>query len=301
MIGNAPPSRSGRADRADGTRDTVAARRSQLQRGRLRPLALRQPPVLRRRRRRRRSRRRRQGLEAGGAVHPRRLRRHAGRAAPEAIEQMIVDTNRSIIQHRADDRALQNMHSTVVALFIDFDGERRHLGPLRRFAPLRLSRAARSRRAPATTAWCSRWSTAACSPPRTCARIRSAASCSRPSASARTTCRSAVSAPPWQVEAGDVFLLCTDGLWEYVEDEQMEAALTQAASPQRLAARARAERAAAAPRTSRGTTTSPRSPSGSASRGPEQNGGRAMPNHVCMGAMLQCSFGVAPSRWWCCR
>ena len=41
---------------------------------------------------------------------------------PEAIERMIVATNRSIIQHRADDRALQNMHSTVVALFIDFEG-----------------------------------------------------------------------------------------------------------------------------------------------------------------------------------
>ena len=40
-----------------------------------------------------------------------------------------------------------------------------------------------------------------------------------------------VSAPPWLVEAGDVFLLCTDGMWEYVEDAQMETALTEAVSP----------------------------------------------------------------------
>ena len=42
-----------------------------------------------------------------------------------------------------------------------------------------------------------------------------------------------VSAQPWQVEAGDVFLLCTDGLWEYVEDAQMEAALPQRRQPER--------------------------------------------------------------------
>jgi hypothetical protein len=47
---------------------------------------------------------------------------------PEAIERMILATNRSIIQHRADDRALQNMHSTVVALFIDFEAKARTWG-----------------------------------------------------------------------------------------------------------------------------------------------------------------------------
>ena len=40
-----------------------------------------------------------------------------------------------------------------------------------------------------------------------------------------------VSERPWAVEPGDVFLLCTDGLWEYVEDQQMELALSNAVSP----------------------------------------------------------------------
>jgi serine/threonine protein phosphatase PrpC len=40
------------------------------------------------------------------------------------------------------------------------------------------------------------------------------------------------SAQPWTLEHGDVFLLCTDGLWEYVEDAPMEASLAAAASPQ---------------------------------------------------------------------
>ena len=36
---------------------------------------------------------------------------------------------------------------------------------------------------------------------------------------------------PWQLIAGDVFLLCTDGLWEYVEDEQMCESLKRAGDP----------------------------------------------------------------------
>jgi serine/threonine protein phosphatase PrpC len=40
-----------------------------------------------------------------------------------------------------------------------------------------------------------------------------------------------VSARPWPVQAGDVFLLCTDGMWEFVEDAQLENALAQAVSP----------------------------------------------------------------------
>ena len=34
------------------------------------------------------------------------------------------------------------------------------------------------------------------------------------------------------VGAGDVFLLCSDGVWEYVTDEVMEQLLTQATTPQ---------------------------------------------------------------------
>jgi serine/threonine protein phosphatase PrpC len=33
------------------------------------------------------------------------------------------------------------------------------------------------------------------------------------------------------VQAGDVFLLCTDGLWEHVEEAQMEALLQAAHTP----------------------------------------------------------------------
>ena len=33
------------------------------------------------------------------------------------------------------------------------------------------------------------------------------------------------------IEAGDVFLLCSDGLWEYIDDSMLESSLTIAAAP----------------------------------------------------------------------
>ena len=40
-----------------------------------------------------------------------------------------------------------------------------------------------------------------------------------------------VAAGQWTLAAGDVFLLCTDGVWEYVDDALIEQALADAASP----------------------------------------------------------------------
>jgi PPM family protein phosphatase len=40
-----------------------------------------------------------------------------------------------------------------------------------------------------------------------------------------------VSAQHWPIEAGDVLMLCTDGLWEYVDDAAAETALVAAADP----------------------------------------------------------------------
>jgi PPM family protein phosphatase len=40
-----------------------------------------------------------------------------------------------------------------------------------------------------------------------------------------------VSQEPWALQPGDVFLLCTDGLWEYVLEAELEATLAVARSP----------------------------------------------------------------------
>jgi serine/threonine protein phosphatase PrpC len=39
------------------------------------------------------------------------------------------------------------------------------------------------------------------------------------------------SGTPRAVEPGDAFLLCTDGIWEHLEDDMLEAVLVQAGSP----------------------------------------------------------------------
>lgn len=38
--------------------------------------------------------------------------------------------------------------------------------------------------------------------------------------------------PEWKLSPGDAFLLCTDGFWEYVYEEEMETALSVAKDPQ---------------------------------------------------------------------
>ena len=149
---------------------------------------------------------------------------------PEAIERMIVATNRSIIQHRADDRSVQNMHSTVVAMFIDFEartGTWGHCGDSRLYVFRAGKVAARTRDHSLVQSLVDGGMLAA-------EDMRS-----HPQRSELLSAlgvgdedlQVSVSAPPWQVEAGDAFLLCTDGMWEYVEDGQMEAALTRAVSP----------------------------------------------------------------------
>jgi serine/threonine protein phosphatase PrpC len=46
-----------------------------------------------------------------------------------------------------------------------------------------------------------------------------------------------VSAEPLALQPGDVFLMCTDGWWEYVEEPEMERLLDEAASPEEWLAR----------------------------------------------------------------
>ena len=39
-------------------------------------------------------------------------------------------------------------------------------------------------------------------------------------------------APPWLIQHGDAFLICSDGMWEYVEDEDIVTSLGAASDPQ---------------------------------------------------------------------
>jgi len=149
---------------------------------------------------------------------------------PEAIERMIVATNRSIIQHRADDRALQNMHSTVVALFIDFEarsGTWGHCGDSRLYVFRAGKVAARTRDHSLVQ---SLVEAGVLTPDQMRTHPRRSELHSALGTEAEDL-RVSTLTRPWQLLAGDVFLLCTDGLWEYVEDLQMCESLHQAADP----------------------------------------------------------------------
>ena len=245
------------------------ARRPLVQRGRLRPLAFGQPPVLRRRRRRGRPRRRRQGIQARGAGDDSALRRDADEHARRDRARCCVETNVRSSRTAHDDTAQQNMHSTVVSLFIDFDARPRawgHCGDSRLYVVSRRPhRCAHARPQPGAVAGRRRHARR----PTRCARTRSAASCCRRSASPRTTCSGQRRRRPWPVRGRRrVPALHRRPLGIRRGRRAASDALAGAPSPQRLARRARAARCCAARRTSRATTTSPRWPSGSATAGP---------------------------------
>ncbi len=151
--------------------------------------------------------------------------------SPEAIRAMIVDADRTIIAHRADDVKQRNMHSTVVAMFVDL--ERRtaawgHCGDSRLYAFRRGRMTLRTRDHSVVQSLVDGGML-------TEDKMRSHPQRSELLSAlgvGEEDLQVSVSAEPWQLAPGDVFLLCTDGVWEFVDDTQMEASLAAAASGQ---------------------------------------------------------------------
>ncbi len=100
------------------------------------------------------------------------------------------------------------------------------VGAHRRHAPLLLSRAAASWRRPRITASSRKWSMPATSP-----RMRCAQSLQRSRLFAALGHNedfvATIERTPFPIADGDVFLLCTDGFWEYIDENAMVEALAQ--------------------------------------------------------------------------
>jgi len=150
--------------------------------------------------------------------------------SPQAIERTLVETNRTIIAHRADAAAQQNMHSTVVSLFMDLDVNAAtwgHCGDSRLYVFRGGRIVSRTRDHSLVQSLVDGGLLAA-------EQMRSHPQRSELLSAlgvGEEDLQISVSPEPWTVHAGDAFLLCTDGLWEYVEDAQIEAALSGAATP----------------------------------------------------------------------
>ena len=146
------------------------------------------------------------------------------------IQELITATNRAIIQHRADGTAVQNMYSTVVAMTIDLEhaaGLWGHSGDSRLYA-FRGSRiSVRTRDHSLVQSLVDGGMLAAeemrSHPQRS--ELLSALGVEQ------DDLQIAVTKEAWRLAPGDVFLLCTDGVWEYVDDAQLEASLSEAAGP----------------------------------------------------------------------
>jgi PPM family protein phosphatase len=147
-----------------------------------------------------------------------------------ALAGLVRQTNEALINQREPGTAKQDMHSTAVCLVIDFVDHRAHwahAGDSRMYW-LRNGRVhARTRDHSLVQALVD------------AGVMTEQQMQGHPK---RSELRSALGIPPEQLEvtgtngndavqAGDVFLLCTDGLWEYVADEVLEQSLAAAPTP----------------------------------------------------------------------
>jgi serine/threonine protein phosphatase PrpC len=143
---------------------------------------------------------------------------------------MLVDANDSVIRHRRDGEALADMHTTVVALFIDFDAAEAlwgHVGDSRLYV-FRDGQMLAHTRDHSLVQSLVESGLLSNDQMRTHPRrseLHSALGTDPQSLRVTTATR------PWALRPGDVFLLCTDGLWEYVDEAELAASLARANNP----------------------------------------------------------------------
>ena len=151
-------------------------------------------------------------------------------ATPDAIRHMVVQANRTIHAHRADDVATRQMHTTVVSLFIDLEAGQAawgHCGDSRLYG-FRQGRIASQTRDHSLVQSLVDGGMLAPEKMRTHPQRSELISAL---GVAEEDLLVSVSEQPWSIRPGDAFLLCTDGLWEYVEEPGLEEALAMAPDP----------------------------------------------------------------------
>ncbi|MBL0718380.1 serine/threonine-protein phosphatase [Piscinibacter sp. Jin2] len=150
--------------------------------------------------------------------------------SPEDLRELLLDTNAKVIRHRADAPGQREMHTTVVALFIDrVRGQALwgHAGDSRLYL-FRDGAVARRTRDHSLVqsmveAGLLRPEDTRNHPQRS--QLHSALG-TAPEDLRIGTCEA-----PLALRPGDVFLLCTDGLWEFVDDAVMLHELAAAPDP----------------------------------------------------------------------
>lgn len=150
---------------------------------------------------------------------------------PARIHDMLLQANRHIISQRQAGSVLENMHSTVVSLFIDLDNQTAlwgHVGDSRLYVFRRGQLRTQTRDHSLVQSLLDAGIIRADQMRQH--EQRSELLCAL--GSEETDLHIGVSPDAWLIAPGDVFLLCTDGLWEYVDEHELERTLQQAADPQ---------------------------------------------------------------------
>ena len=148
----------------------------------------------------------------------------------EAVHALIVDANRELLAQRVPDSVRQDMHTTVVALFVDLARGRAlwgHAGDSRLYAFRDGALALHTRDHSLVQSLVDGGLL-------TEDRMRTHPQRSELLSALGTQddeLQVAVSSSAWPLQAGDVFLLCTDSLWEYVDDAELQDSLAGAFDP----------------------------------------------------------------------
>ncbi|MEO8310256.1 MAG: protein phosphatase 2C domain-containing protein [Caldimonas sp.] len=151
-------------------------------------------------------------------------------ARADEVQDLLLDANAHLRRHQADSHTTRDMHSTVVALFVDLARQEAlwgHAGDSRLYVFRDGLMVSHTR-------------------DHSVVQLMADAGLLMPEQirthPRRSELQSALgSAPedllvstvtsPWSLRARDVFLLCSDGLWEWVDEAEMCATLSGAADP----------------------------------------------------------------------
>ena len=149
---------------------------------------------------------------------------------PRAVHDLLIATNQTVLDHRADGEAQRDMHTTVVALFVNLLAGTAlwgHAGDSR----LYLFRAGQMLAHTRDHSVVQSLIEAGLLSPEQLrshpqrSELLSALGLPSDQVKVSTASRS------WVLRPGDVFLLCTDGLWELVDEAEMSAALVRSRTP----------------------------------------------------------------------
>jgi serine/threonine protein phosphatase PrpC len=150
---------------------------------------------------------------------------------PDEVRDLLLDTNATVIRHRADGAAQAHMHTTVVSLFIDLTQGLAlwgHAGDSRLYVFRDGQMLAHTRDHSVVQSLVE----AGLLQPEQMRTHPQRSELLSALGSDPEHLHITTATKPWHLHDGDVFLLCTDGLWEWVNEVELSASLARAANPQ---------------------------------------------------------------------